>query len=182
MREQRSLVTGLRNSIIEAVQAAVERNPDRFELAAAGLAGQDPERLALVQAWMLRSLLERAHPDGLAGADAQDVLRRTLRSAEGWYSESDPAVLALVLTGALGLADPDQPAPASRSVLSAQASLLIAELLVAVAGLPVGGTGSPAGGTGSPVGGTGSHAGGTVVSYVDGALAELRRAETIEMP
>ncbi len=151
-----STVAGIRDCITEAVEAALSRDADRFGRAAGRLAVQDAQRLALVQAWVLRSLLEDLHPDGLSGADAQDVLRGCVTSAASWFAEVDAAVLAAVLTGALGLSDPDAPAPAGPAMLSQQAALLTADLLTA-AGTPLAG-------------------------YLDAAFAELRRAETIELP
>ena len=156
-RPATSTAAGLRRAITDAVEAASSQDADRFALAADRLAVQDPQRLVLVQAWVLRSLLEELHPDGLSAADAQDVLRRCLLSAAQWHVEADPGVLAQVLTGALGLSDPDEPAAtAGPSALSSGAALLIADLL--------------------------GVAGGPLAGYLDAALAELERAETIEMP
>jgi hypothetical protein len=160
-RPATSTVAGLRRAVSEAVEAALSRDADRFALAADRLAVQDQQRLVLVQAWVLRCLLEHLHPDGLSSADAQDVLRRCLLSTAAWRPQADPGVLVLVLTGALGLADPDSdPGGASLAggpaALSQGAALLIADLLSAA---------------GSPLAG-----------YLDAAFAELERAETIELP
>lgn len=156
-RPATSTVAGLRRAVSEAVEAALSRDADRLALAAGRLDIQDQQRLALVQAWVLRSLLEQLHPDGLSGADAQDVLRRCLLSAADWYPQADPSVLVLVLTGALGLADPDEASAAvGPAALSHGAALLTADLL---------------GAAGSPLSG-----------YLDAAFAELERAETIELP
>ncbi|HEX8092988.1 hypothetical protein [Jatrophihabitans sp.] len=157
-RPATSTAAGLRRSITEAVEAATSRDADRFALAADRLAAQDPQRLTLVQAWVLRSLLEQLHPEGLSSADAQDVLRHCLLSATQWYTDADPHVLVLVLTGALGLSDPDDAAQATAGPagLGSGAALLIADLL--------------------------GQAGGPLAGYLDAALAELERAETIELP
>lgn len=156
-RPATSTVAGLRHSISEAVEAALSHDADRFALAAARLDVQDQQRLALVQAWVLRSLLEQLHPDGLSSADAQDVLRRCLLSAQTWRPQTDPDVLVLVLTGALGLADPDEASAAvGPAALSHGAALLTADLLSAA---------------GSPLRG-----------HLDAGFAELERAETIELP
>jgi hypothetical protein len=176
-RPTTSTPAGLRRAIGESVDAARAEDADRFAEAATRLAAQDPHRLVLVQAGVVRSLLEESHPDGLSSADAQDVLRRCLTWAASWYPPADPGVLVLVLTGALGLADGTptaEPAASNDSgevdsgevgsvrtaagpaVLSEGAALLIADLLAA---------------TGAPLAG-----------YLDAALAELERAETIEMP
>jgi hypothetical protein len=161
MHRSTSSPAALRRSITEAVEAASSRDADRFTLAADRLAVQDPHRLTLVQAWVLRSLLEQSYPDGLSSEDAHEVLRRCLLSAAAWYPQVDPGTLVPVLTGALGVSDPE-PDPgeahtaAGPAALSLGAALLIADLL-SVAGDPLAG-------------------------YLDGALAELERAETIELP
>lgn len=151
-----SSAAALRRSICEAVEAALGHDGDRFADAVDRLAVQDPQRLAMVQAWIVRSLLERLHPDGFSSADAHDVLRNCMQSAAGWFPEPEPTVLAQVLTGALGMSDPDQPAVAGATVLGRHAALLTAVLLS---------------GTGQPLAG-----------YLDAAFAELERAETIELP
>lgn len=156
-RPATSTAAGLRRSITEAVEAALSQDADRFAEAADRLAVQDPQRLTRLQAWVLRSLLEQVHPDGLSSEDAQDVLRRCLLAAASWLPQTDPDVLVLVLTGALGLSDPDDtPAAAGPAALAAGAALLIADLLAV--------------------------AGGPLTGYLDEALAELERAETIELP
>jgi hypothetical protein len=170
-RPASSTPAGLRRAIGESVDAALAEDAERFGEAAGRLAVQDPQRLVLVQAGVIRSLLEELHPDGLSAADAQDVLRRCLASAASWYPQADPGVLVLVLTGALGLAEAAQPAAtdsdgetdpdservtADPAALSTGAVLLIADLLTA--------------------------AGAPLTGYLDAALAELERAETIEMP
>jgi hypothetical protein len=156
-RSATSSAAGLRRAITEAVEAASSQDADRFALAADRLAVQDPQRLVLVQAWVLRSLLEQLHPDGLSSADAQDVLRHCLLWTAEWHAEIEPDLLVLVLTGALGLSDPDAAAAtAGPATLGSGAALLIAHLLGA--------------------------AGGPLAGYLDAALAELERAETIELP
>ncbi|HEY0166079.1 MAG TPA: hypothetical protein VGB75_03460 [Jatrophihabitans sp.] len=160
-RSTTSTVAGLRRAVSEAVEAALSRDAGRFALAAERLSLQDQQRLALTQAWVLRILLEQLHPDGLSSADAQDLLRRCLLSAATWWPQAEASVLVLVLTGTLGLADPDSdPSGASVAVgpaaLSQGAALLTADLL--------------------------SAAGSPLTGYLDAAFAELERAETIELP
>lgn len=174
-RSASSTPAGLRRAIAESVDAGLARDADRFTEAAGRLAVQDPHRLVLVQAGVVRSLLEELHPDGLSSADAQDVLRHCLTSTASWYPPADPRVLVLVLTGALGLAegtgpapaaagpeedpDPDrepEPPPVQPAALSQAAALLIADLL--------------------------GRAGAPLRGYLDAALAELERSETIELP
>lgn len=188
-RPTSSTPAGLRRGIGESVDAALAQDAERFADASGRLAVQDQQRLVLVQAGVIRSLLEELHPDGLSSADAQDVLRRCLTSAASWFPQAEPGVLVLVLTGALGLttsAEGTGPAPTAASdsdnasesdnndnsepdtdsdpkrptagpaALSQGAALLIADLLAAC---------------GAPLSG-----------YLDAALAELERAETIELP
>jgi hypothetical protein len=156
-RSATSSAAGLRRAVTEAVEAASSQDADRFALAADRLAVQDQQRLVLVQAWVLRSLLEQLHPDGLSSADAQDVLRHCLLWTAEWHAEIEPDLLVLVLTGALGLSDPDDAAAtAGPAALGSGAALLMADLLNA--------------------------AGGPLAGYLDAALAELERAETIELP
>jgi hypothetical protein len=175
-RPTTSTPAGLRRGIGESVDAALAQDAERFTDACGRLAVQDQQRLVLLQAGVIRSLLEELHPDGLSSADAQDVLRRCITSAASWFPQADPGVLVLVLTGALGLAEGTGPAPAAPpddgpdpdaepeprrltadpGALSQGAALLIADLLAA--------------------------AGGSLIGYLDAALAELERAETIELP
>ena len=97
-----------------------------------------------------------AHPDGLGSDDAVHVLRSSARSAAGWYGPLDPDTLLLALTGALGVTDPDEPPPASGTEVVMHGILLIADQLRVLAGDL------------SPV--------------LEGALRELRRAQTTELP
>jgi hypothetical protein len=144
-------------AVTDSVDAARASELAAFDEATERLAVLDPEQLTLVQAAVIRALLEENHPGGLSGEDVAEVLERCVRSAAGWLSALDPTLLVTVLTGALGVFDPDEE---QRSVdrlgLATHASLVIADLLVA-GDLQLPG-------------------------YVDLALAEIQRAETIEMP
>lgn len=146
----------------EAVDAARAADGRALDEAVDRLAAQDPERVRLVLGWVVRSLLESRHPDGLDGEDLRAVLERCVRSGAGWESDVDPEVLVVVLTGALGLFDPDeQPRPPGPPQVARQAALLTADLLTA--GLPPG-------------------AGRPLAPYLEASFAELARAETVEMP
>ena len=72
--------------------------------------------MAVVLGWVVRALLEEQHPDGLDGEDLRAVLSGCAKAAGAWESDVDPVVLLVVLTGALGLSDPDERAagPAGR--------------------------------------------------------------------
>jgi hypothetical protein len=129
-------------------------DPVAFSEAVGRLSTSDPQRVSLVLGGVVRALLEERHPDGMDGEDVRAVLTRCTVAGRGWQSEVDPEVLLVVLAGALGLSDPDdRPAPAPAAV-ARNAVLLTADLL------------GP-----RPLG-----------PYLAAALAELARAETIEMP
>ena len=138
----------------DAVTAARAGAAGDFAEATGRLAAADPQRVALVLGGVVRSPVEERHPDGLDGEDLRAVLERATRAGAGWDSEVDPAVLLVVLTGALGLADPDEQPAVPPAAIARNAALLTAELL---GPRPL-----------SP--------------YLAAALAELHRAETIEMP
>ena len=105
---------------------------------------------------MVRSLLERLHPDGLTGEDAGDVLGRCARSGL-WLPDLDVQVLLVLVTGALGLLDvDDQPVALSPAAVVRHLPLLVASLL--------------------------RDTGTTLAPALADAMAELRRAETVELP
>jgi hypothetical protein len=149
----------LARTLTEAVAAAQAGDSERFDDAAEKLIAQDKSgagRVGLAQAAVISAVLETRHPDGLTGEDARDVLEHTARATIGWLPTLDVNVLLAVLAGALGVLDPDaEPYPASPLDLSRHASVLIAALL----------------------GPTDS-----VSPYVAAAIAEIHRAQTIEMP
>lgn len=127
-----------------------------YDVAAARLAGLDVARLQVVAGAVVRALLERRHPDGLTGADAGDVLGSCARSAL-WLPDLDPQVLLVLVTGALGLLDvDDQPVALSPAAVARHLPLLVASLLHDTRSL--------------------------LAPTLAAALAELRRAETVEMP
>lgn len=140
-------------AVTEGVAAARAQDTAAFEEATGRLAALDPAPVAEVLGGVVRSLLEQAHPSGLAGDDVRAVLTGCTRSAS-WASDVDPAVLVVVLGGALGLSADDQPPVAAASV-GRHAVLLCAHLL-------------------GPTG--------RVSAHLDTALAELARAQTVEMP
>ncbi|MBV9823814.1 MAG: hypothetical protein JO144_16410 [Actinobacteria bacterium] len=176
-RPTTSTPAGLRRAIAESVDAARAEDADRFAEAATRLAAQDPQRLVLVQSGVIRSLLEDLHPDGLSGADAQDLLRRCLTWAVSWYPRADPRVL--VLTGALGLDDGGTAPAASDDAAEPAASEDSGEVgPVSAAPDPV----APSEGAALLIADLLSAAGAPLTGYLDAALAELERAETIELP
>lgn len=141
-------------SVTAAVGAAKAADGEAFADAVGRLSTVDPQRVTVVLGWMTRSLLEELHPDGLDGEDLRAVLTGCATGAGAWKSEVDPSVLLVVLTGALGLSDPDEQ-PALPPAAVARNALLLLEYLLGE----------------RPPG-----------RYLDAAFAELERAETIEMP
>ncbi|TQF74576.1 hypothetical protein FK531_00195 [Rhodococcus spelaei] len=141
----------------EAVTAA--RVPDReaFEEAAEKLRRLDLEQVRAVHSAMVRELLEDLHPDGLTGESVQAVLERCARGTTAWVSDLQVPLLVAVLTGALGLTDPDEEnIPRDRFAVARHALLVLADLLSAAK--------APAAG------------------YLRRAIGEVARAETVEMP
>ena len=151
-----------------SLTAAQEADDDALDGAVDVLLAQDPGQVAVLLGAMVRSLLEQTHPAGLSGDDAEDELLRCLDRGSGWFSGLDTGTLVLVLAGALGTYDPaaagdaddadgpDLPAPVSARNLLRHATLVLADLL--------------------------ALAGSGVEVVLDAALAEIARAETVEMP
>lgn len=141
----------------DAIAAAQARDADGFDDAAAQLATLDRERVGIVLGFVIRALIEQRHPDGLDGDDIRALLAECVRGALPWRPELDPHVLIVLLANALDIHEPDEErTPLSPAQVAAHAPLLAAELL------------------------TGSRRGAR--SYVEAALAEIARAETMEMP
>jgi hypothetical protein len=141
----------LAEGVTAAVDAARRADTDALRAAVERLSTVDSGRSAVALGWAVRMLLEERHPDGLDGEDLRAVLTGC---AAAWPSEVDPSVVLVLLTGALGLSDPDEEPSVDPAAVARNAALLLAYLL-----------------DGRPPG-----------PYLDAALAELERAETIEMP
>ncbi len=144
-------VRALTAAVRDGVAAAGRADTVSFDDAVGRLAGLDPPLVAEVLGGTVRSLLEEKHPDGLDGEDVRAVLTDCARAAA--WADPDPAVLVVVLTGALGLTAEEPPAVPPPAV-ARHALLLLAHL---TAGAP------PA-------------------AHLDAALTELARAQTIELP
>lgn len=141
-------------SVTAGVGAAQAGDGENFAEAVARLSTVDAQRVTLVLGWVIRSLLEELHQDGMDGEDLRTVLTDCATAAGAWESEVDPSVLLVVLTGALGLSDPDEQPVLPPAAVARNATLLLAHLL-------------------------GNR---PLRRYLDAAFAELERAETIEMP
>jgi hypothetical protein len=169
-------------AIIGANAAARAGDPDQFEAALVVLAAQNPEQLAVVQGAIVLSILQERHPDGLTGEDVQAAIEATVRDA-GWYPGTDPEVLVATLLGALGVRDPsDQEAgfrAPGRAELSAHGALLIAGLLAPHSDRQAQSQpdGAAAGGAARP-----EDEESVLRRHLRVALAEIERAETMELP
>jgi len=149
-------------ALTAAVEAAQAQDLLAYDAALARLALSDVPRVSSVTGAVVRDVLEQRHPGGLTGEDVGGVLRRAAGTA-AWLPDLDPEVLLVVVTGALGLLDvDDQPATLSPKAILRHAPVLLASLL----------NGPPSGPQPAlPLG-----------PRLTAALAELRRAETVELP
>lgn len=146
--------------LTRAVDAVARADAGDFDGAGAELAGFDADQARTVLGWVLRQGLEERHPDGLDADDLREAVARTARAA-GWFPALDARILVLVLTAALGEHPDPEEVPRLGHALVLQHSLLLVHDLVAAGGAP---------------------AGPPLRRRIDAALAEVRRAETVEMP
>ncbi|MCI2239822.1 hypothetical protein MO973_37350 [Paenibacillus sp. TRM 82003] len=147
----------LTRTLTSAVRALAADDGGAFEDAGAALAAFDAEAARTVLGWLLRGALEELHPDGLDADDLRAVVERCARSAPAWFTGLDPHLLVLALTGALGEHPEVAETPrAPHEAVLRHALLLVADLVAA---------------TRRPLS-----------RHVEAALAEVRRAETVEMP
>jgi hypothetical protein len=143
-------------AIDAAVSAAQSGDAAAFADATAKLSRVGREQLAVLLGAVTRDLLERSHPDGLGAEDAEQVLQSCIRSAARWYRPADSDALAGALTGALGISDPDEsPQPDGTAVVTHGLLLIADQLKILDQELP-------------PI--------------LDGALHDLMRAQTVELP
>ena len=146
-------VRRIADATVDALAAVVAQDPIAFDEAVALLDRSDAAKAGNVHAEMVRSLLEEVYSDGLTGENVQEVLGRTVRGAD-WLPSVDIAGFVEVLTGALGVTDVDEQ---SRSrPRPAHALLVVADLLAVRRS--------------------------RAETYVRRALAEIHRAQTVEMP
>lgn len=146
-------VRRIADATVDALAAVVAQDPIAFDEAVELLDRSDAAKAGNVHAEMVRSLLEEVYSDGLTGENVQEVLGRTVRGAE-WLPSLDIAGFVEVLTGALGVTDVDEQ---SRSrPRPAHALLVVADLLAIRRS--------------------------RAEMYVRRALAEIHRAQTVEMP
>jgi hypothetical protein len=149
----RAIATG----VSDALAAARTEDAAAYQRCCQRLAALDREQVGLVLGAVVRSLLEELHPGGLTGEDMQAVLTECAGGA-AWCPGLDLDVLLVLLAGALGIhPDADDPRPVSAVEMSCNAPLLITTLLHR----------SPA-----P----------SFDAHLDAAVAEILRAETVELP
>lgn len=137
----------------DAITAARAHVLEDFREAVEQLSSEDRAQVSAVHAEMVRSLLEELHPDGLTGEDVQDALTGAVRSASVWNPGLDVPGFVEVLTGALGVADTEEQRPPPRPE---DAVLIITDLLV--------------------------RRKASAEVYIRRAVAEIQRAQTMEMP
>jgi len=147
-------------AVTGAVTAARAQDEPAFTEAALTAAALDQTALSLVQAGLIRQLLELLHPDGLDGDDVQAALTQTVTET-AWCPAVSPDEVALVLIGALGLTGTDSDRQPHQ--LCRPAFLVIATLL---AGVPDQFEAGPD----------------LLTELVAAQLREIERAETMEQP
>ena len=111
-----------------AVAAARDHDAEALTSAVGELAALDQAQAGLILGTTVRLLLELSHPDGLDGDDIRNVLEQSVRSAATWQPEADPHVVLVLLAGALGVHDDEEP-PVKPDALARHSALLIAHLL-----------------------------------------------------
>ena len=143
---------------LEAVEAARSAEAEAFQTATTELAACEPEQVRLVLGVVVRELLEHLHPDGLAADDLQELIRSCVRRVFAWYPKVDVNALVIVITGAVGMQDEEEPRYSAADV-ARHAPLFIAELLSQPRPAPL-----------------------TLPQYLRAALEQIRTAELHEMP
>ena len=111
-----------------AVTAARDHDVEALTSAVGELAAVDQAQAGLILGTTVRLLLELSHPDGLDGDDIRTVLEQSVRSAATWQPEVDPHLMLILLAGALGVHDDEEP-PMKPDALARHSTLLIAQLL-----------------------------------------------------
>jgi hypothetical protein len=149
----------VRQATLDAVTAAGAADAGAYGEATQRLALCEPEHVRLVLGAVVRQLLEDLHPAGLAADDLLDLIKSCARRAFAWYPELDVDALVVVLTGALGIHEPDTETRRWTPLeVARHAPLFITELLAQPAG----------------------HR--PLAEYLDRAFAEQSQAELNELP
>ena len=144
-------------TVTEAVSAATALDAEAYARAVGRLSALDPEQVRVVLGGVVAGLLEELYAGGLDGEDLAETLAACYRAAVEWWPQTDPAALVVLLSGALGSHDLDEEQdPITPLQMAASAPLLVADLL--------------------------RRRGRPLAGYLASALAEIARAETVEMP
>ena len=143
-------------AIDAAVTAAQAGDQAAFADAVAELRRLDREQLLMLLGAVVRELLERAHPDGIDADDAEQALQSCIRATAGWYPQLDSDLLIRALVAALGVTGPDDAPAADELAVAVHGLLLVADQLGV------------------------QHQ--RLAPFLDGALQELMREQTIELP
>jgi hypothetical protein len=162
----------------DAVAAAAIADVAAFGEATGRLAAADPEQVRVVLGVLVRALLEDLHPDGVSGDDLLELIKNCARTAIGWYPGVDVQVLVVVLTGALGVHEPDEePRQVTALDVARHAPLFIAELLRTPAAAPPGPRTAP-----HEPGAAAAPPLRPLAHYFAAAFLEISRAELNELP
>jgi hypothetical protein len=149
----------------DAVTATRAQDVASFEEATDRLAATDPEQVRVVLGVVVRALLEDLHPDGVSGDDLLELIKSCVRTSFGWYPAVDVQVLIVVLTGSLGVHEPDdEPRKVTPLEVARHAPLFIAELLTA------------------PGSAARTDEARPLSAYFDDAFLQISRSELNEMP
>jgi len=152
----------------DAVRAAQDKDVAGYDEAAGRLAAADPEQVRVVLGVVVRALLEALHPDGVAGEDLLQLIKSCARTSIGWYPGVDFEVLVVVLTGALGVHEPElEPRKFTALEVARHAPLFISELLTVARTRP----NTPEAAPDQPLS-----------AYFAQAYLEISRAELNELP
>lgn len=142
----------IRRAVEEAVAASAAADEPALRRAVGALLAADDSQVRAVLHELVLRLVERAFPDGLDADDARDLVTRVAGWAAGWLAQADTYPVALILGGALSVHEEEL--PVAPDALLTAAAVTVDRLL----------------------------AGEPPRRWLDEAFAELRRAETIELP
>lgn len=147
--------TELATAVRSAVTAAQAADSTALDEAMGPLARIDPGALSIVLGGLTRDLFERALPDGLDADGVGQVLHDVERGTAPWHDPLDLDVMSVVLSDSLGMVLIDE-APQHAQVVLRHGVLLVAHLL--------------------------SRTDEPLPNALARCIAELHRAETMEMP
>ena len=164
----------------DAVSAVRIMDAAAFDEAVARLAAAEPEQVRVVLAVVVRALLEDLHPDGVSSDDLLELIKSCARTSIGWYPGVDIEVLVVVLTGALGVHEPDQELRRFSPLdVARHAPLFIAELLAVSQARQARQVGQP---EPTPNATPAEELGRSLTDYLADAYLEISRAELNELP